>query len=75
MGDFLPAKVGMEDGERPILMRLLTEKISEDEHFIFLFANGKGVRIPLSAYQTKSARRKQSGRLLDGLPHCGRLLR
>ena len=61
MGDFLPGKLGMEDGERPIFMRLLTEEFGEDEHFIFLFANGKGVRVPLSAYQTKSARRKQSG--------------
>ncbi len=60
MGEFLPAKLGMEDGERPILMRLATE-FGEDEHFIFLFENGKGVRVPLSAYQTKSARRKQSG--------------
>ncbi len=60
MGDFLPAKLGMEDGERPILMRLATE-FGEDEHFIFLFENGKGVRVPLSAYQTKSPRRKQSG--------------
>ncbi len=62
MGDFLPAKLGMEDGERPILLRLLPdEEPGEDEHFIFLFANGKGVRVPLSAYVTKSTRRKQSG--------------
>ncbi|MBR7184270.1 MAG: topoisomerase IV [Clostridia bacterium] len=61
MGDFLPAKLGMEDGERPILLRMMTEEFGEDEHFIFLFANGKGVRVPLSAYQTKSVRRKQSG--------------
>ena len=61
MGDFLPAKLGMEDGERPILMRLWPETFGEDEHFIFLFSNGKGVRVPLSAYATKSVRRKQSG--------------
>ncbi|MBE6575916.1 MAG: topoisomerase IV [Ruminococcaceae bacterium] len=60
MGDFLASKLGMEEGERPIFMRLDTE-VQEDEHFIFIFANGKGVRVPLTAYQTKSTRRKQSG--------------
>ncbi len=60
MGDFLSAKLGMEEGERPIFMRLDSE-VQEDEHFIFIFANGKGVRVPLTAYQTKSTRRKQSG--------------
>ncbi|MBQ2767502.1 MAG: topoisomerase IV [Clostridia bacterium] len=60
MGDFLSAKLNMEDGERPIFMRI-DAPVTEDEHFIFIFANGKGVRVPLSAYQTKSTRRKQSG--------------
>ena len=34
MGDFLASKLGMEEGERPIFMRLDTE-VQKDEHFIF----------------------------------------
>ena len=60
LGDFLPAKLGMADGERPIAMLLLREGL-ETCNMIYIFANGKGVRVSLSAYQLTSARRKFSG--------------
>ena len=60
LGDFLPAKLGMADGERPIAMLLLREGL-EKCNMIYIFANGKGVRVSLSAYQLSSARKKFSG--------------
>ena len=67
MGDFLPAKLGMDDGEKPIFMRLHTG-YPEGENFVFLFENGKGVRVPLTAYETKSFRRKLTGAYSDASP-------
>ena len=60
LGDFLPAKLGMADGERPIAMLLLREGL-EKCNMIYIFVNGKGVRVSLSAYQLSSARKKFSG--------------
>ncbi|MBQ8345167.1 MAG: topoisomerase IV, partial [Clostridia bacterium] len=60
MGDFLPAKLGMEDGEKPVLAKL-HNGFPQGENFVFLFENGKGVRIPLSSYETKSVRRRLTG--------------
>lgn len=59
MGEFIPARLGMESGEKPILM--LTEpecNFDEDNNLVFIFENGKGVRIPAKAYKTKSFRKK-----------------
>ena len=35
---------------------------------IFLFANGKGVRVPVSAYETKNNRKKLTGAFSDVSP-------
>ena len=35
---------------------------------IFIFQNGKGVRVPLSAYETKAVRRKLQGAYSDASP-------
>ena len=67
MGDFLPAKLGMEAGEKPVFMRV-QPSYPEDEHVIFIFENGKGVRVPLSAYETKAVRRKLQGAYSDASP-------
>ena len=60
LGDFLPAKLGMGDGERPIAMILLGEGL-EKCNMIYIFENGKGVRVSLSAYQLSGTRKKFSG--------------
>lgn len=60
LGDFLPAKLGMADGERPICMMLITPDL-EKHNMIYIFENGKGVRISLSNYQFRSSRKKLSG--------------
>ena len=40
MGEFLPSKLGMEEGEKPIFMRL-QPSYPEDESFVYIFENGK----------------------------------
>ncbi len=67
LGDYIPAKLGMDEDEHPVMMKALT-KYSEEEHIIFLFQNGKGVRVPVSAYETKNNRKKLTGAFSDVSP-------
>lgn len=55
MGDFIPAKLGMDDGELPVFMAV-TEKFTET--LVIFFKNGKCAKIPLSSYSTKTKRKK-----------------
>lgn len=55
MGDYVPAKLGMDDGELPVFMAV-TEKFSET--LVIFFRNGKCAKIPLSSYDTKTNRKK-----------------
>ena len=57
MGDFLPAKLKMDEGEVPLLCKAISAFRPEDQIMV-IFENGKGVRIPMEAYQTKSPRKK-----------------
>ncbi len=68
MGDFLPSKLGMAEGEKPLLMLVLSGTLSEKDHVVFIFENGKGVRIPLSAYETKGFRRKITSAYSEASP-------
>ncbi len=70
MGDFIPAKLGMDAGEKPVFMQVRST-YPADEHMVFIFENGKGVRVPLSAYETKGARRKLVGAYSDASPVVG----
>ncbi len=67
MGEFIPAKLGMQNGERPMLMNV-QNSYSDKEYFVYIFENGKGVRVPASAYEVKSARRKLVGVYSDASP-------
>ncbi len=57
MGDFLNAKLEMDKDERPIYMRV-QNTYPEGENMLFVFENGKGVRVPITAYVAKGNRRK-----------------
>ena len=67
MGDYIPAKLGMDPGEKPIFMRIQNE-YPEKDNMVFLFENGKGVRIPITAYQTKANRKKLVGAYSEASP-------
>ena len=60
MGDFLPAKLKMEAGEMPLLCKAMSN-FDPKHQILVVFENGKGVRIPMSLYETKSFRRKITG--------------
>ena len=68
LGDFLPAKLGFDDGERPLLMKSMLGGYNSEHHIIYIFENGKGVRIPVSAYDTKGTRRRLTGAYSDASP-------
>lgn len=57
MGEFVPAKLGMDAGEKPIFMNIQNQ-FNEGESFVFIFENGKGVRIPQKVYETTAVRKK-----------------
>ena len=62
MGEYIPAKLGMEDGETPIFMAA-TENYSET--LVIFFRNGKCAKIPLSSYETKTRRKKLTAAYSD----------
>jgi DNA gyrase subunit A len=71
MGDYLPAKLDFEDGEKPLLIKAVNDSFKPEHHIIYIFENGKGVRIPVSAYETKSNRKKLTGAYSDKSPIAG----
>lgn len=63
LGDYLPVvfkKLGMEPDESIYAIMPVDESKTERK-LIYIFENGKAVRIPLSCYETKSSRKKISG--------------
>ena len=67
LGDYLPAKLNMEEDEHPILMKALHE-YDPKHNVIFIFENGKAVRIPIDRYQVKSNRRRQTAAFSGASP-------
>ncbi|MGM9579408.1 MAG: DNA gyrase subunit A [Evtepia sp.] len=65
LGDYLPARLEMEEGET-ILWACLPGDYAG--HLLFFFENGKAARVPLSAYQTVTKRKKLTGAYSDKSP-------
>ncbi len=57
LGDFLPAKLSMNEGEYPIGAKVLHE-YNPKHCFGFVYENGKAVKTPVIAYETKVKRKK-----------------
>ncbi len=55
MGDYVPAKLGLDEGES-ISFMAVTE--SYKEHLVIFFKNGKCAKVPLSSFETKTKRKK-----------------
>lgn len=62
MGEYIPAKLGMDEGETPVFMAV-TEDYSET--LVIFFKNGKCAKVPLSSYETKTKRKKLSNAFSD----------
>ena len=65
LGDYLPTKLGMDEGES---VRFLVLPGDYSGHIFFFFENGKAARVELSAYQTTSNRRRLTGAYSDKSP-------
>ena len=57
LGDYLPVTLKMDADEKPVFMNIQNKYPAKD-HFVFIFANGKGVRVSAAAYEITGNRRK-----------------
>ena len=65
LGDYLPQKLGMDPGEN-VLQVILP---GDYKGFVlFFFENGKVAKVPLSAYETKTNRKRLTGAFSDKSP-------
>lgn len=62
LGEYIPAKLGMDEGESAIFM-LPTKDYKGD--MFFFFENGKVAKIPLKSYATKTNRKKLTNAYTD----------
>ena len=68
LGDYLPQKLGFDADEK------VAQVIFPGNYkgfVLFFFENGKAAKVPLSAYETKTNRRKLTGAYSDKSPLCG----
>ena len=68
LGDYLPAKLGMDEGESVVGMVLPGDYSG---YMLFFFENGKAAKVELSAYRTTSNRRRLTGAYSDKSPLRG----
>ncbi|MBE6958284.1 MAG: topoisomerase IV, partial [Ruminococcaceae bacterium] len=62
LGDYLHSKLGMDQGESVVQIVLPGDYKS---FVLFFFENGKAAKVPLSAYETKTNRKKLTGAYSD----------
>lgn len=55
LGDFVPAKLEMEEGEIPLFMAVTNDYKG---YMMFFFENGKAAKVDLASYQTVTKRKK-----------------
>ncbi len=65
LGDYLPQKLGFEPEERVVQVLLPGDYKG---FALFFFENGKAAKVPLSAYETKTNRKKLTGAYCDKSP-------
>ena len=65
LGDYLPSKLGMDEGESVAGMVLPGDYSG---YMLFFFENGKAAKVELSAYKTTSNRRRLTGAYSDKSP-------
>ena len=65
LGDYLPQKLGFESGENLVALVFCGDYKG---FILFFFENGKAAKVPLSAYETKTNRKKLTGAYSDKSP-------
>ena len=65
LGDYLPQKLGFEPGENLVSLQFCGDYKG---FVLFFFENGKAAKVSLSAYETKTNRKKLTGAYSDKSP-------
>ena len=65
LGDYLPQKLGMDEGEQPVFLMLPGDYKG---NLICVFENGKIAKVELSSFETKSNRKKLTAAYSDKSP-------
>ena len=65
LGEFIPARLGMDEGENAVYMAVTKDYAG---YLLFFFENGKAAKVDLSAYETKTNRKKLLGAYSDKSP-------
>ena len=68
LGDYVAAKLGMDEGENAVYMVATKDYKGM---LLFAFENGKAAKVPLEAYATKTNRKKLTGAYSDKSPLVG----
>ncbi|MBR2431848.1 MAG: topoisomerase IV, partial [Clostridia bacterium] len=68
LGDYIPSKLAMDKDEKVIFMKCIKGNDYSKGNFMFFFENGKGVKVPVLAYETKTNRKKLVGAFSDISP-------
>lgn len=67
LGEYIPARLGFDENERAIALVVIDE-YRDSDNIVFIFENGKGVRVPAVSYQTKTNRKKLTAAFSDASP-------
>ena len=70
MGDYVPTKLGMDEDEHAVACKMIYD-LNPEHHVVYIFENGKGLRINLKAYEAKTRRKKISGAYSTESPLAG----
>ncbi len=70
LGIYVPKQLKFDDDERVAFMQI-NPSFSEEQRVIFIFENGKAVRVPMSEYATQGARKKLKKAYSDASPIVG----
>ena len=70
MGDYVPSKLSMDDDEHVVGCKMIYD-INPDHHMVYIFENGKGLRVKMSSYVAKSRRKKITGAYSTESPLVG----
>ena len=65
LGEYIPAKLGMDEGENAIYMAVTKDYSG---YMLFFFENGKVAKVNMESYATKTNRRKLLGAYSDKSP-------
>ena len=70
MGEYVPTKLNMDDDERVVSCKMIYDFVP-DHHMLYVFENGKGLRVKMDSYIAKTRRRKITGAYSTESPLAG----